>query len=85
MIGDGSLMVIDSQINVLTSSDVLGEVVDSEHLDRDPEFIKPTPMQALMGTVTSSVGGAGVVIDDRTEAIGKLELGRQRWPSTAAS
>jgi polysaccharide biosynthesis transport protein len=71
-IGDASLLVIDSQINVLTSNSVLGRVVDSEHLDKDPEFTKLMPLQAAMATLASAIGSGAVSVDDRTAAIGNL-------------
>ena len=71
-ISDASLLVVDSQVNVITSSDVLGQVVDREHLDTDPEFTKPTPFEALIGTVASVVGTASVPLDERSVAIRKL-------------
>lgn len=71
-VGDASLLVIDSQINVLTSNSVLGQVVDSEHLADDPEFTQPTPLQAAIGTVTSILSSKGEPIDNRTIAIGAL-------------
>ncbi len=72
-ISDASLLVIDSQINVLTSNEVLGRVVDQEHLAGDSEFTRPTPIQALIGTVAAAVGATGVAVDDRTVAIRKLK------------
>ena len=71
-ISDASLLVIDSQINVLTSNTVLGQVVDREHLDTDPEFIRATPLQALIGMAASVIGAHGDPADDRTIAIRKL-------------
>ena len=71
-VGDASLLVIDSQINVLTSSLVLGQVVDSEHLDEDPEFTRPTPLQAVIGMATAIFSTGGEPIDDRTIAINAL-------------
>jgi uncharacterized protein involved in exopolysaccharide biosynthesis/Mrp family chromosome partitioning ATPase len=71
-VSDASLLVIDSQINVLTSNDVFGQVVDREHLDADPEFTQPTVLQALIGTASAVISGGGAPIDDRTIAIGKL-------------
>ena len=71
-ISDASLLVIDSQINVLVSNEVLGRVVDQEHLADDSEFTRPTPAAALIETVAAAVGIAGVTVDDRTRAIRKL-------------
>ena len=71
-VGEASLLVIDSQINVLTSNTVLGQVVDGEHLDKDPEFIEPTPLQAVMGMAAAAVGGGAEPLDGRTTAIGNL-------------
>ncbi len=71
-VSDASLLVIDSQINVLTSNAVLGRVVDSEHLDADPEFTRAGPLQAFIGTVASVLTGGGAPLDERTAAINAL-------------
>ena len=70
-VSDASLLVIDSQMNVLTSNAVLGAVVDREHLDTDPEFTQPTPLEALIGLATAFIRGDPV--DARTAAIRKLK------------
>ncbi len=70
-LSDASLLVIDSQINVITSNAVLGQVVDREHLDTDPDFTRSTPLQALIGMV-SAIVGSGEPVDGRTVAIDKL-------------
>ncbi len=71
-VSDASLLVIDSQINVITSNEVLGQVVDREHLATDPEFTRTTPLQALIGMVAALVS-SGDPVDGRTAAIDKLQ------------
>ena len=47
---DAALLQVESQVNVLTSDAVLRRVVDSEGLDRDPEFVRgPSLLSMLLG------------------------------------
>ena len=67
---DAGPLVVDSQIDVLTSNTVLGRVVDNQHLDANPEFARSTPLQSLIAMVSAAVDGAPV--DGRVNAIRKL-------------
>ena len=67
---DAGPLIVDSQIDVLTSNTVLGRVVESEHLDTNPEFTRSTPLQSLVAMVSAVVDGAPV--DSRVNAIRKL-------------
>ena len=69
-VSDTSPLVVDSQIDVLTSNTVLGRVVDSEHLDTDPEFTRSAPLESLVAIVSAAVNG--VPVDSRVNAIRKL-------------
>ena len=69
-VGDAGPLVVDSQIDVLTSNSVLGQVVDSEHLDTDPQFTRSTPLQSLIAMVSAVVDGAPA--DSRANAIRTL-------------
>jgi uncharacterized protein involved in exopolysaccharide biosynthesis/Mrp family chromosome partitioning ATPase len=54
---DTALLLIDSQVRVLTSDDVLRRVVESEGLNHDPEFVgKPSPLRALLDGVLGALG-----------------------------
>ena len=54
---DTALLVIDSQVRVLTSDDVLRPVVASQGLAHDPEFVgKPSALRAVMDTVLAALG-----------------------------
>lgn len=54
---DTALLLIDSQVRVLTSDDVLRPVVESQGLARDPEFVgKPSPLRAIVDAVLAALG-----------------------------
>jgi polysaccharide biosynthesis transport protein len=54
---DTALLVIDSQVRVLTSDDVLRRVVDSQGLAHDSEFVgKPSALRALANLVRDMFG-----------------------------
>ncbi len=54
---DTALLLIDSQVRVLTSGDVLRHVVDSEGLAHDPEFVgAQSPLRALMNLLLAALG-----------------------------
>jgi polysaccharide biosynthesis transport protein len=54
---DTALLVIDSQVRVLTSDDVLRRVVDSQNLAHDPEFVgKPSILRTVANVVHAVFG-----------------------------
>jgi polysaccharide biosynthesis transport protein len=54
---DTALLLIDSQVRVLTSDDVLRPVVESQGLAHDPEFVgKPSPLRAVIDAVLAALG-----------------------------
>ena len=54
---DTALLLIDSQVRVLTSDDVLRPVVESQGLAHDPEFVgKPSPLRAVLDAVLGALG-----------------------------
>jgi uncharacterized protein involved in exopolysaccharide biosynthesis/Mrp family chromosome partitioning ATPase len=54
---DTALLLIDSQVKVLTSDDVLRRVVDSEGLAHDPEFVgKRSPLRSLLNFLMAAAG-----------------------------
>ncbi len=69
-VGEAGPLIVDSQIDVLTSNAVLGRAVDSERLDANPEFTRLTPLQSLVAMVSAIVNGAPV--DRRMQAIRRL-------------
>ncbi len=71
---DASLLLVDSQIRVLISDDVLRQVVDRFKLDTDPEFVRP---DSLLDTVKANlsslfVASGGAAADDRLTALRSL-------------
>lgn len=56
---DGAL--VDSQMTILTSRSVLGELVSRERLDTDPDFVgeASSPLADLRGMLSASLSGAG--------------------------
>ena len=46
---DAALLQVESQVDVLTSDAVLRRVVASERLDRDPEFVRASLFNTLLG------------------------------------
>ncbi len=54
---DTALLVIDSQVRVLTSDEVLRRVVADQGLAYDPEFVgKPSPLRAVVDAVLAALG-----------------------------
>jgi succinoglycan biosynthesis transport protein ExoP len=54
---DTALLLIDSQVRVLMSDDVLRPVVESQGLARDPEFVgTPSPVRAVVDAVLAALG-----------------------------
>jgi polysaccharide biosynthesis transport protein len=54
---DTALLLIDSQVRVLTSDDVLRPLVESQGLVHDPEFVgKPSPLRAVIDAVLAALG-----------------------------
>ncbi|MGH6674656.1 MAG: GumC family protein [Xanthobacteraceae bacterium] len=54
---DTALLVVDSQVRVLTSDDVLRRVVDSQKLAQDPEFVgRPSVLHRLAAPVLALFG-----------------------------
>ena len=72
-LGDAGLLVVDSQINVLTSSELLLRIVESEGLDEDPEFIEPSFVGRMIAEVKANIGIHGSGPGDATlTALGAL-------------
>lgn len=62
---DTALLLIDSQVRVLTSDDVLSRVVDSQGLAHDPEFVgKPSALRVLANVVRGMLGRRDAVAAD---------------------
>ena len=54
---DTALLLIDSQVRVLTSDDVLRRVVATQGLAHDPEFVGPrSPLRVLLDRLSAAVG-----------------------------
>ncbi|AWN45827.1 lipopolysaccharide biosynthesis protein [Methylobacterium terrae] len=67
---DASLLLVDSQLRVLTSDDVLGRVVDRFDLAQDPEFQgRETLLGALKGLVARLTGRTEPPADPRLAAL----------------
>jgi polysaccharide biosynthesis transport protein len=57
---DTALLLIDSQVRVLSSDDVLRRVVDSQGLAHDPEFARgPSPLRLLANRLLGALGHSG--------------------------
>jgi uncharacterized protein involved in exopolysaccharide biosynthesis/Mrp family chromosome partitioning ATPase len=70
---DASLLLVDSQIRVLISDDVLRQVVSRFKLDQDPEFVRSSsPLDALKGSLSSLLGASGGPSDDTLTALRTL-------------
>ncbi|TNC15319.1 lipopolysaccharide biosynthesis protein [Methylobacterium terricola] len=70
---DASLLLVDSQLRVLTSDDVLGRVVDRFDLARDPEFQgRETLLGAVKAMVARLTGRAEPPADPRLTALRAL-------------
>ncbi len=67
---DASLLLVDSQLRVLTSDDVLGRVVDRFDLAKDPEFQgRETLIGALKGLIARFTGRTEPPADPRLTAL----------------
>ena len=67
---DASLLLVDSQIRVLISDDVLRRVVDRFGLDHDPEFVQPGSfLDTLKGSVSALLGASGGASDEQLTAL----------------
>ncbi|WP_331325976.1 GumC family protein [Methylorubrum populi] len=71
---DASLLLVDSQIRVLISDDVLRKVVDRFGLDHDLEFVQPGSfLDTLKGRLSSLLGASGGgASDDKLTALRML-------------
>jgi succinoglycan biosynthesis transport protein ExoP len=69
-VSDAALMQVESQVRVITSDNVLRRVVQSEGLDRDPEFARDqSPFRAVLDDVMATLGlGRSQVTADKTLA-----------------
>ncbi|MEH3116131.1 MAG: exopolysaccharide transport family protein [Methylorubrum populi] len=57
---DASLLLVDSQIRVLISDDVLRQVVNRFKLDQDPEFVRPSSLlDTVKGNLSALLGASG--------------------------
>jgi polysaccharide biosynthesis transport protein len=62
---DTALLLIDSQVRVLSSDDVLRRVVDSQGLAHDPEFASgPSPLRVLANRLLGALGHSSVPAAD---------------------
>lgn len=70
---DASLLLVDSQIRVLVSDDVLRQVVSRFKLDQDPDFVRPSSLlDRLKGSLSALIGVAGGPSDDGLTALRTL-------------
>lgn len=70
---DASLLLVDSQIRVLISDDVLRQVVSRFKLDQDPEFVRPaTLLETVKSGLSSLLGASGGAPDDTLTALRAL-------------
>ncbi|KQO88673.1 lipopolysaccharide biosynthesis protein [Methylobacterium sp. Leaf92] len=70
---DASLFLVDSQIRVLISDDVLRQVVNRFKLDQDPEFVRPSSLlDTLKSRLSSLFVTAGGPADDTLTALRTL-------------
>jgi uncharacterized protein involved in exopolysaccharide biosynthesis/Mrp family chromosome partitioning ATPase len=70
---DTALLLIDSQVKVLTSDDVLRRVVDSEGLAHDSEFAgKRSALRALLDRVLAAPGRGSAARDPSLTALNAL-------------
>jgi succinoglycan biosynthesis transport protein ExoP len=72
---DAALLQAESQVRVIGSDSVLRRVVDSEHLDRDPEFSRaPSALRLVLDDVLAALGiGAGMTADRSLAALTELK------------
>ncbi|HJE24374.1 MAG TPA: exopolysaccharide transport family protein [Methylorubrum populi] len=64
---DASLLLVDSQIRVLISDEVLRRVVEQFKLDQDPEFVRPASfLDTVKGSLSSLLGASGGTAADDT-------------------
>mgnify|MGYP001290746311 CR=1 FL=1 len=81
---DTALLLIDSQVRVLSSDDVLRRVVDSQGLAHDPEFAGPrSPLRALVDRVLGSLG-RGKTLAAANPSLAALNVLKQRVRVTRA-
>ncbi|MBK3422032.1 Wzz/FepE/Etk N-terminal domain-containing protein, partial [Methylobacterium ajmalii] len=70
---DASLLLVDSQLRVLTSDDVLGRVVDRFDLAGDPEFLgRDSLLGAIRAEIQRLTGRAEPPADPRLKALRAL-------------
>lgn len=70
---DASLLLVDSQIRVLISDDVLRQVVQRYKLDQDPEFVRSASLlETVKGSLSSLLGASGAPADDALTALRTL-------------
>ncbi|QFI68497.1 GumC family protein [Sinorhizobium alkalisoli] len=56
---DAQLLEVESKLRTLTSRNVLERVISKLRLTEDPEYVKPTPLSALMALFSSQHAKAG--------------------------
>ncbi len=56
---DAQLLEVESRLRTLTSRNVLKRVIDKLRLTEDPEFVKPTPISALLALISTSEAKSG--------------------------
>lgn len=67
---DASLLLVDSQVRVLVSDDVLRRVVEQFHLDKDPEFVQPgSLLDTVKAGLSSLAGGSAAPSDEKLVAL----------------
>ena len=70
---DTALLLIDSQVKVLTSDDVLRRVVESQGLAHDSEFVaKPSPLRALLNRILAASGHGNAAANPSLTALNAL-------------
>ena len=70
---DASLLLVDSQMQVLSSDDVLRRVVERFGLDRDPDFVgRASVLGQLLGALPSALRSSAPVHDARLDALRTL-------------
>lgn len=70
---DASLLLVDSQIRVLVSDDILRRVVEQFHLEKDPEFVQPASfLDGVKSALASLAGGRPTPADESLVALRAL-------------